>query len=299
MARTATGQSVRSGVLLVVLLAGPAHARVAGAARDEDPLHASDGASAGGLVLPSRSDGPYQLRWTTDLPIVAGSAALWSAMLLMRDQEIRKSCPCSSSDLAAFERVALGRSDPAGTASDLLVGAALAAPLLLDALDVARSAAGWQGYWEDLAVAAEAILVNGAINEVMKSAASRPRPRIYDLPAGDPALSSTANYTSFYSGHTSTAFAAGMAYAFTYAHRHPEDPKRWAVYGGAFLIGGGVGVLRVAAGAHFPTDVIVGAVAGASVGTIVPWLHRRSPTTSFAVTPVDGGGIMAVSGTLH
>jgi len=242
--------------------------------------------------------GPYQLRWSTDLPIVAGSAALWTTMLLLRPQEVRESCPCSSADLPAFERIALGRSNAAGTASDALVGVALAAPVLLDALDVSRSGGGWQAYFEDMTVVAEALLVNGALNEVVKSAASRPRPRIYDLPPGDASLSNPGDYTSFYSGHTSTAFAAGMAYAFTYAHRHPDDPLRWAVYGGALAVGAGVGTLRVAAGAHFPTDVIVGAVAGTAIGTIVPWLHLRSPTTNLAVAPMDGGAVMAISGTL-
>jgi membrane-associated phospholipid phosphatase len=34
---------------------------------------------------------------------------------------------------------------------------------------------------------------------------------------------------------------------------------------------------RVAAGRHFYTDVAVGALAGAVVGTLVPLAHRRAP----------------------
>jgi membrane-associated phospholipid phosphatase len=35
-----------------------------------------------------------------------------------------------------------------------------------------------------------------------------------------------------------------------------------------------VSVERVRGGAHFPTDVIAGAIAGAGIGIIVPHLHR-------------------------
>ena len=46
-----------------------------------------------------------------------------------------------------------------------------------------------------------------------------------------------------------------------------------------WILTAGVGTLmavgRVGAGAHFPTDVIVGAVAGLAIGITVPWLHQR------------------------
>ncbi|HEY0840449.1 MAG TPA: phosphatase PAP2 family protein [Vulgatibacter sp.] len=269
-----------------------------GPAADVPP--GTEPAPGAALTPPARraEDGPYRLRWATDLPIVAGTAGLWSTLVLLRSDQVRKSCPCSSASLPAFERIALGRDEGAGAVSDVLVGVAIAAPVLLDALDVANSRGAWTGYWEDVVVVAEAVLASGAINEVVKSAASRPRPRVHDQPKGDSGLEDPDNYTSFYSAHTSNAFAAGMAYAFTYAHRHPGDPWRWAVYGGALAVGGGVGAMRVAAGAHFPSDVIVGAVAGAAIGTVVPWLHLRSPTTNLAVAPADGGAVVGVSGTL-
>lgn len=278
-------------VLLAVGLAGagPAHAvsphEVEPRRLEERPLERPA----------TQGNGPYELSWSLDLPIFLGSAALWSTMFVLRDGQVRRTCPCSSDDLPGFERIALGRSSAADTVSDVVVGAALAAPLLLDALDVSRSGGSWQGYWEDMVVVAEALLANGSINEVVKTAASRPRPRIHDLPAGAD-LSNADDYTSFYSAHTSNTFAVGMAYAFTYANRHPDDPMRWAVYGGAVAVGAGVGALRVAAGAHFPSDVIVGGLAGATIGTIVPWLHLRSPTTNLAVAPTEGGAVMAISG---
>jgi membrane-associated phospholipid phosphatase len=45
-----------------------------------------------------------------------------------------------------------------------------------------------------------------------------------------------------------------------------------------------VGIGRVLAGAHFPTDVAAGAAVGIGIGTLIPYLHD-SPLT---VTPELG-----------
>src|SRR2546423_585667 len=55
----------------------------------------------------------------------------------------------------------------------------------------------------------------------------------------------------------------------------------------------GVGLLRVLAGRHFPTDVLAGAAAGAAIGLTVPRLHRRAAAF---VAPVRGGAAVVLSG---
>jgi len=35
-----------------------------------------------------------------------------------------------------------------------------------------------------------------------------------------------------------------------------------------------VGSLRYEAGEHFPTDILVGAVAGNAIGYLIPWMHH-------------------------
>jgi membrane-associated phospholipid phosphatase len=164
----------------------------------------------------------------------------------------------------------------------------VALPLLLDALDVHDSGGGWTGFGKDAVVMVEAVVLNGALNQVVKLAAQRPRPLLYDAAPGSPELDQADNYLSFYSSHTSTAFAAGMSYASTFAARHPDSGYRYLVYGGAVVAGGTVGTLRMLAGKHFPTDVLTGALAGTAIGLAVPWMHRRSPS-SIAVYPFGAG----------
>jgi membrane-associated phospholipid phosphatase len=73
------------------------------------------------------------------------------------------------------------------------------------------------------------------------------------------------NQRSMPSGHTSMAFALATSYWLSRRHLTNEDKPwmRWALMAGA----AGVGGLRVAAGKHHPSDVLIGA--GVGVGTAI------------------------------
>jgi membrane-associated phospholipid phosphatase len=90
-------------------------------------------------------------------------------------------------------------------------------------------------------------------------------------------------YRAFYSGHTSTAVAALTASAWTLHFRDGPQAWPWIVTG---VVGASVGVERVLAGRHFPTDVLVGGAAGFAVGTAIPWLHVRRPSGERALRDV-------------
>ncbi len=170
---------------------------------------------------------------------------------------------------------------------------ALVAPFVLDALDVHRSGS-WDGFDTDAAVLLEAVVLNLGVDQLVKVATHRPRPLLYGLSPGDARLSDAVNYRSFYSGHTSGTFAVGMAYARTHALRHPGSRGNWAVYGGVIVVGATVGALRVAAGEHFPTDVLVGAAAGTAIGLLVPALHRPQALRRVALVPARGGVMLRI-----
>lgn len=255
---------------------------------------------------PVRSDSPqaaspYTLSWAFDVPVSVGAAAVLVLPQFFLDDLVRGGGPYDSASINGMDRFVTGwHSSGANTASDVLLWSMVALPFAATALDVglssgaARSGSGqdgWRGWATDSAVIAEAVLVSAALNQVTKLAVQRPRPLLYDRPAGDAAYAVADNHLSFYSGHTSTAFAAGMAWAFTFAQRHPGSPWRFAAYGGAAALGGTVGLLRMLAGKHFTSDVLVGALAGTLVGIGVPWLHARSGS-ALAVAPGRGGGAM-------
>lgn len=223
----------------------------------------------------------YQLHPRADALTMGAAALAISLPSLLAEELITARCPCDPSSVNRFDRRAIGNHDAtADVASNVTVLAALLGPplLALGADDVVYS---------DLTVFAETLLVNGALVEAAKYVFQRPLPRTY---AGDASLvSSSGGYRSFYSGHTSTAFAALTATAYTMRLRQGEQVWPWVV---AVGVGASVGVERVLAGRHFPSDVIVGAIAGTAVGIGVPWLHTTTPRVTVVPSP-RGIGIVA------
>ena len=78
---------------------------------------------------------------------------------------------------------------------------------------------------------------------------------------------------SFYSGHTSDAFAMVIALYTTHRLRHDEDANHWLFVGLPFAAL--TGYLRIAADKHYASDVLAGAAAGSVVGWVIPELHKR------------------------
>ncbi len=236
-------------------------------------------------AVPAAPRQVYQLHPVVDAAVAAGSALVIVVPALLASDIIRERCPCDPSGINAFDRGAVGNANAfADVTSDVTAVLAMAAPPLLDLLDLGQG----QALYADVAVFAETLLVNGALVEIAKYAVQRPLPRTY---AGEKdLLDSPGGYRSFYSGHASTVFAALTASAMTLRLRYGERWWPWVVDG---VVGTSVAVERVAAGRHFPTDVLVGAAVGTAVGIAVPWLHARSRWT---VVP-NGRGV-ALAGRL-
>jgi membrane-associated phospholipid phosphatase len=237
---------------------------------------------AGPAAAQSDSAGSvYRLNWTADLTTIGVSAAAWLVPQLFLDQIVTPKCPCDRADVPFFDRAALGRSSAgARTGSQVAVVGMLLVPPALDVLDVRLRGGSWANVGEDVVVMGEALLVNGALNELVKVTVQRPRPFTYH----GAALDDRDSYLSFYSSHSSSAFAVGMAYATTFSLRHPDSPYRGPIYVAVAAGGATTGALRILAGKHFPSDVLVGALVGSGVGIVVPRLHRGHELT-VAVSP--------------
>lgn len=215
---------------------------------------------------------------TTSLATVAVPYVFPSAFITPR-------CPCDPDEVFAFDRFAVGLdSSVADITSHVEVGLALAVPVVLDALDVGLDPV----FWDDMVVYVEAIAVNGALVTIAKFSTKRPLPVVYAGLDRDLA-SSPYGYDSFYSGHVSNAVAALSAASMTYTLRHGLAAWPWVA---TAVVGTSVAIERVAAGQHFPSDVVVGAAAGLVVGTVVPWLHSLGG--SLTVTPAADGATVSL-----
>jgi membrane-associated phospholipid phosphatase len=221
-------------------------------------------------------DSVYRTSWLADGLVVGLAAAVWAAPFPFEDQLVKTGCTCARSDVPGFDRTALGHSSHAAqVGSDYAIAGLLVLAPALDLIDVRLHGQSWVSFGRDVVVIGEAVLVSGALDEVVKLAVHRPRPLAYSAAPGSDVARQPDTYLSFYSSHTSNAFAAGMAYASTFALRHPDSSARYAVYGAVVAAGAGIGTMRVLAGKHFPSDVVTGAVVGSAIGLTVPALHRR------------------------
>jgi membrane-associated phospholipid phosphatase len=179
-------------------------------------------------------------------------------------------------DLWVFDRWDAGaRSRLADLSSTGLQAALLAAPMAVAGWEGWHGREAWDGVCAEAVVYSEALAVSAGLNLWVRSFRVHPRPLVYDpqAPASD-RLSGEAS-GSFYSGHASASFLSATYFAYTWSLKHPGESENVWIWTGGLAAAGGVAALRVVAGKHYPSDVVVGATIGAGLGLLFPWLHQR------------------------
>ncbi len=231
------------------------------------------------------ADDKYELEGGKEASVLGSSAILFGLGLWvdrgyepLTPEEIAQLDPAT---INGFDRGATGRWSPgAAKASDIMVYTTMAAPISLTLTDQGSLEAGTIGV-----MYLETMLLQGAMTFLAKNAFERTRPYVYnDNPDIPPALKmEKTSRRSFYSGHTSSAFASMVFLASVFERLYPDSSARGWVWGGCMAAAATTGYLRYAAGRHYPTDILVGAAMGAFVGYIVPSLHEleaEGPGTS-------------------
>jgi membrane-associated phospholipid phosphatase len=234
----------------------------------------------------------HELRLELDLPIVLlGGAAASSFFFLSEAPGVACAPSCDKSKVNGFDRAAAGLYDPSwSTVGDIATASTIAAPLLVILLDEGLL----NGLNDDLVVA-EAALVTSGIQVALSYAVARPRPRVYgtDAPIEDRTDANAAR--SFFSGHVANTVGTSVAALRTF-QRLGKPTLGWIMLGVGLAGSSLVGVSRVASGAHFPSDVLVGAAVGVGVGLAIPAMHASNAR----IVPVGGAdyGALLVSGSL-
>ena len=159
------------------------------------------------------------------------------------------------------------RSGPAAELSNTLMALTVAAPVFTELGRGANARFANFGivYGQD-------VTTNLVLNGISKLTFRRPRPYTYGLPVKDD-LDPRERNVSFYSGHTSTAFTAAVAGSLLYAESGPTRTGKLIVWGSDMLLAGATSNLRIRAGKHYYSDVLVGALVGTGIGVLVPVLH--------------------------
>jgi hypothetical protein len=272
-------------------------------------------------ISPARAEEPASPRlpdsqhFTIDpvvdgLLIVGGTSFDLLLGLVLSTGEIQPQLPGDPARLLSIDRVAVTQHiDPhAGTYSDIglwmATGFAVLDPILSGVRDGRRALA------VDATMYAESIAITAAFTEATKIGVRRPRPIDYANCRGSSAppggcTSDTDLQLSFFSGHASqTGAIAGTATYLAFVRSGWRSPRPWITLVTGTLLTAFVSYERVRSGEHFPTDVIMGSMAGAGIGVLVPHFHRRphyhggeletpSVLIGYARVPGGGGGLSA------
>jgi membrane-associated phospholipid phosphatase len=253
------------------------------------------------------------LFWT-DVVVAAGAGAAWIG--LETQKATLANGPCTLCDTNGFDRSArdaLRWEGSENVADGLSYGMFAVAGIgglgltLSAALDAGRP----ENLAEDELLVMESLTTAMLVNEAVKFSLPRERPFAHfhnaDVPcAGGDCAAAERNdrNLSFFSGHTTMAFALATAAGTVTSMRHyPMAPFVWVE---GMLSGTVMGYLRIAADRHYLSDVLTGAGVGAAFGFAVPFFHLRfagdrassmfRPSVVPLVAPSAGGATFGLAG---
>ncbi len=218
---------------------------------------------------------PYELNWKKELAFSGLGLGTFGLGVYQRSQtplytinglELLKPSSINGFDKNAIKNYSLS----AHHASDYFWYGSFSAPLWFLAgketrKDIGTIAALW----------GETVAINSGLTLLTKYTVRRTRPYAYNSNAPMEKKLTPNAKGSFFSGHTSMTAANTFFAAKVFSDYYPDSKWKPVVWIAATTIPAITGYLRVRGGRHFTTDVIVGYLAGASVGYFVPQLHKR------------------------
>ena len=234
---------------------------------------------------------PYQTNLLKDGAIITGLAGLSVTGLYLVQQKSGLSdvelARLNKNDVPKIDRWIAGKySDQAQLASDILCY-----PVLLVAPGVLALNPQARGRFGQVAVMyLETMLTTNALFTMTVGTIYRYRPYLYGTEGGSGRSGKIAT-NSFFAGHASNAATATFFAAKVFNDFNPDSPARPYVWTAAAALPAVTGYLRMAAGKHFLTDVLVGYTVGATVGVLVPHLHKKQNGTGMSIMPLQGQNV--------
>lgn len=177
----------------------------------------------------------------------------------------------TADQLGSFERKAVGSGNKrAGVLSDIGLGlsALTCGALIMTPARKEFKTITLMGY--------QSLSLSLGLMSLSKGLSNRYRPYVYDQEVHLAQKLHPDARRSFYSGHTT--MAATLSF-FSASVLHPyldQDWQKLICWSYAISIPLVVGIARIKANEHFPTDVMAGYISGALIGCVVPYMHRKS-----------------------
>ncbi|MCE5252227.1 phosphatase PAP2 family protein [bacterium] len=152
-------------------------------------------------------------------------------------------------------------------------------PMLTPVLTMALSRKGsWYYLVTSAVLYAEASLIVNSATDIAKNTFGRYRPYVYNDAVPLERRTSLAGTKSMWSGHAANAFQGAVLGGYMFQKYNPGSRWTKPVWCIGLPCATATAVLRVRAGQHFPTDVVVGAAFGSLCGWFIPWMHIENHT---------------------
>ena len=224
------------------------------------------------IIPPAQADTGYTLRPVRDSVISTLGLGIATGGFFYHGSA---NTQMPKADLIKLDSVCiLPRNNTLDTGGTILASSALLLPGIT-VLTIEKNLNTWTTY---AVMYLQAFSLTAGTKNMLKAAISRWRP--YTYIEGFSAKTAEANgnyeyYDSFPSGHTSYAFLGASFFTASFWHEHQQSTWRIPVAVSAYTAATAVGVLRVASGEHFISDVATGAAIGTLFGFLVPFIHRQ------------------------
>lgn len=240
-------------------------------------------------------ESPYNFNWKRELIYASGAGLVTGGGLLTsyqtRPLTVTQVNSLDKFDIPGFDRIATKKWSPtANLASDIMVYGSVALPAFMMINKRMRKDFLVIGF-----IYVETAMLTLGVTELTKGLSKRARPFVYNPDVDMSEKTSRDARHSFFSGHTSLTAALCFTTAKIFSDYSDNRTHEALVWTGAVIVPAVTGILRHEAGQHFASDIIAGYFVGATVGYLVPWLHRRKPLTKgLSISPFstgDGAGV--------
>jgi membrane-associated phospholipid phosphatase len=229
----------------------------------------------------SNNPKPFNLDFTREAILLGtGAAAGLTSLIIFNNIEpltLEEINSLNPADVNGFDRGAIGPYK-VDYASDVLLYTSFLLPVTFLTNEEMN-----KDFFDLAVMYSEVLLVAGSVNELVKVTVKRTRPFVYDPNTEFNDKITKDARVSFFSGHTTATAAISFFTAKVFSEYLKDNTVKIIIWSAAALYPAVTGLLRFDSHSHFPTDVIVGYIAGAAIGYIIPELHKSDNENNVSV----------------
>lgn len=235
----------------------------------------------------------YKIDFGTDIPLTLSAGGMFGIGMFLYSRMDTPATLKDKDDFLPWDKPLIGRySENADKASD--IGSILAvAPLVVGGIAWHDGSSSGAEFATFSLMFVQAIGISNGLNLTLRSLEIWPRPYMYaESDEGREKAESAKSeaYGSFFSGHTTAAFTVATFTDQWFRTAYPNSPYKGIMRASAYSLATLESVLRIAAGKHYVTDVVVGALVGTGVSLGILEMHRvRNEKFSVWVGPNVAG----------